>query len=90
MNEIKNLESANFDHLELLAGGQQAICPGGKKNYIWSGGKINICTGGSSKIYLVTAKLTFALVDKLRIAILPQNMKSNSSKYEKQNCSLIR
>ena len=82
MNEIKNLESANFDHLELLAGGEQAICPGAKK--------INICTGGSSKIYLVTAKLTFALVPKLTIAILPQNMKSNSSKYEKQNCSLIR
>ena len=90
MNEIKNLESANFDHLELLAGGEQAICPGAKKIYIWSGDKINICTGGSTKIYLVTAKLTFALVPKLTIAILPQNMKSNCSKYEKQNRSLIR
>ena len=46
MNEIKNLESANFDHLELLAGGEQAICPGAKKIYICPGVK----------------KFTFALV----------------------------
>ena len=32
---IENLESANFDHLQFLAGSKQAICPGNSKMNIF-------------------------------------------------------
>ena len=89
MNEIKNLESANFDHLELLAGGQQAICPGVKKKlhlHWWqrknlSGdSKINICPGAKINNCHPSTKYEKQLLNKGKAT--PQNIKSNCSKNE--------